>query len=175
MQHLGLSDDQMSKDQSIRKIKLCQEVIKVLNKITPGRADHRADMLFEHFSALRDMISANIKRRAEDVEISAVATAALKYLKEAMTIFNDSPKGSTQRLVAETIEQYIIENSSLGKTPQKRLKRPLKRFLCRWRRRWQQHRQRSRPRQRPHQRPRHRRQRRQQHCDGVGHGDKVKI
>jgi hypothetical protein len=94
---------QISKDQLKRKRQLCEEVIKVLNKITPGRDAERGLMMYQYSLTLSHMLEKNMVS-SFDMKITYL-TAALKYLKEAMAIFNDSPKGSNCKNLAEEIER----------------------------------------------------------------------
>jgi hypothetical protein len=99
---IGLAHTEMSNDQCKRKRRLCEEVIKVLNKIRPGRNQDRGSMLFEYHLALRYMIKKNMV--SSPVMKITYQTTSLKYVKEALTIFNDSPKGTLQSSIAGHIE-----------------------------------------------------------------------
>jgi hypothetical protein len=99
---LGVAPTEMSNDQCKRKRRLCEEVIKVLNKIRPGRNQDRGFVLFEYHLALSYMIKRNmVSSHAMRITYQ---TTSLKYLKEALTIFNDSPKGTLQSGIAGDIE-----------------------------------------------------------------------
>jgi hypothetical protein len=87
------------KDQCKRKQQLCKEAIKVQNKIIPGRRPDNGLIMFEYYLVLSFMACRNMVRSPITYQ-----TASLKYLKEALTILNDSPKGSNDRGIAEFIK-----------------------------------------------------------------------
>jgi hypothetical protein len=95
----GLAHEKMSNDQCKRKQQLCKEVIKVANKICPGRNSDRGLIMFEYYLALSFMAFRNLVRSPITYQ-----TASLKYLKEALIILNDSRKGSYDRSIAEYIK-----------------------------------------------------------------------
>jgi hypothetical protein len=102
LKEYGLAPEEMSEDQFQRKRQLCQEVIQVLNKITPGRNPDRGIMLYEYYLTLHFMVKRNMVSGPK-MKISC-QTTLLKCLKEALIIFNDSPKGSLHRDRAKFIE-----------------------------------------------------------------------
>jgi hypothetical protein len=100
---LGVAPAEMSNDQCKRKGQLCQEVIKVLNKIRPGRNQERGFLLYEYQLALSYIVKRNLV--SSPAMRITYQTASLKYLKEALTIFNDLPKGSLQSVMAGDIKR----------------------------------------------------------------------
>lgn len=84
----GYKLHQMSQQEAHRKLELCQEVLKILNVLTPGMTVTRANILYE-LQAAEVLICRNLLEsgRCSKALIRRRVQNALKTLEEAITIF----------------------------------------------------------------------------------------
>jgi hypothetical protein len=101
LEYDGLASRKMSRNQYKRKLQLCQEVIKVLNKLLPGRSQARGLMKFEMHKTLRRMLVMNM---VSSLNMKVTCQCSLECLKEAVIILNGAPKGSLEKSIAEEVE-----------------------------------------------------------------------
>jgi hypothetical protein len=94
----------MSEDQVKRKIQLCQDVLKVFDKITPGRSRDRGWMKYELHKSLTLLNAINtasyMRGPACGVSLEIIINAQrvnIESLEEALIIFNDAPNGNFEK------------------------------------------------------------------------------
>jgi hypothetical protein len=115
LEYDGLASRKMSRNQYKRKLQLCQEVIKVLNKLLPGRSQARGLMKFEMHKALSRMLVMNMcSSLVTESNLIVTCQCSLECLKEAVIILNGAPKGSLEKSIAEEVESKgLIAESEL--------------------------------------------------------------
>jgi len=116
----GYEADKLSNELFLRKQKLCEEVLSVLDKIMPGQSRMRGVMLYEMHLPLVMLANRQLQlgpgSGADPKKIKAGLQKGLKCLKQGLAILKLQPEGSFESKIVVGSQKSLVELEHWVKT-----------------------------------------------------------